>query len=95
MTQQERETELNRIKTARGYTIHTADTVVSGNTTSSPSVPPASARTPASMTISYTAAANPGINPSVVSSLPGYPANFSVLPHVVSENNSAPAGLTI
>jgi hypothetical protein len=52
-------------------------------------LPSSDAGTPASTTISYATAANPGITPSVISSLPGYRAHFLVPPHVGSENNSA------
>jgi hypothetical protein len=69
MTQTERETELNHLKMARDHTIHTASTVVSGNTTpTADRVPPSSAGTPASMTISYTSSvANPSTTTSVLS----------------------------
>jgi hypothetical protein len=41
------------------------------------------------MTISYHDAINPGTTLSLLSSLPGYPVNFSVLPHTGLENDSA------
>jgi hypothetical protein len=84
------QSQIKHVKAARGYAIHTTNTAVSGNTTPASNIPaPSSPSTPASMTISFATATNHGITPSVVSSLPGYPTNFPVLPLVGLKHNSA------
>jgi hypothetical protein len=82
MTQQERETELARLKAAKPYRVnqHSANTVVSGNTTPNSAPPSSAPGTPGNMTISYHDAANHGATPSVISNQSGYPSTFSVPP---------------
>jgi hypothetical protein len=66
-----------------------ANVIVTDNTTPADSIPPSSAGSTPSLTISYASVANPCTTLSVVSSLPGYPATFSVPPHAGLESNSA------
>ncbi len=88
MTQKERETELARLKAARGYNVnqHSANTVVSGNTNPNTAPPGSVPGTPGNMTISYRDAANHGATPSVISNQSGYPTTFSVPPQTGLEN---------
>jgi hypothetical protein len=62
---------------------------VYGNATPASSIPPLLAGTPASTTVSDASVANPGTTPSVIPSLPGCPATFSVPPLTGLEKNSA------